>query len=81
MTLAEAVAKRIRELCDDKKIKPNSLAHLAGIPRASVYSLVRQRGENPKLMGIMRICDVLDITLKDFFDTPYFDQLIWNIDD
>ena len=81
MTLAQAVAKRIRELCDQRNLTPNGLAHMAGIPRASVYSLVRCRGDNPKLYGILRICDALDITLKEFFSTDYFDILQSDIDD
>ena len=46
------------------------------LTQSTVDSLINGKSKNPKLLTIVRICDGLNITLKDFFD----DELFTNID-
>ena len=38
-------------------------------------SLINGKSQNPKLLTIVRICDGLGITLKEFFDDKLFDDI------
>ena len=66
MTTKEAVAARIVELCKEKKIVVNALANEA--------SMLNQKSKNPGVVSIKKICDSLGITVREFFDSPLFDE-------
>lgn len=77
MDLQEAVKTRVLNLCKKNHITINKLATLSGINQSTVNSLVDGTSKNPKLLTITRICFGFDMSLKDFFDDPVFE----NIDD
>ena len=74
MTTKEAVAARIVELCKKKKMAVNALANEAGVPPSTVYSMLNQKSKNPGVVSIKKICDGLGITVREFFDSPLFDE-------
>ena len=62
------VAKRIKELREERKMTQNALAYQAGISPTYVYQL--ERGEkNPTIEYIDNICWGLGITIEEFFAT------------
>ena len=71
----EAVAKRILELCEKRKIAVNALATVAGIPPSTVYSMLNEKSKNPGVASIKKICDGLEISIREFFDSDLFDDL------
>jgi transcriptional regulator with XRE-family HTH domain len=75
MDTREAIAFRIRQLCDERGITPNGLSNLAGVPQATVKSILNGESGNPGTVTIKKLCDGLDITLGEFFSTPEFDRL------
>ncbi len=75
MTLKQAIADRILELCRERTIAPNELANLAGISPSTVYSILGTKSKRPEVATIKKICDALEITLGQFFSTPEFDGL------
>ena len=75
MGTKQAIANRIIQLCDDKKISVNELASRSGVSPSTVYSILDQRSQNPGAVTLKKLCDGLDITLGDFFSTPEFDAL------
>ena len=75
MNTQEAVAKRIRELCKAHGLTPNGLSNLAAVPQSTVKSILGGESKNPGTVTIKKLCDAFEITLKEFFDTPYFDAL------
>ena len=75
MKLYEAVGKRILEYCEERKITPNKLCTNSGVIQSTVNSIFSGRSKNPKLATIQFLCDGLNIKLKDFFDSPLFDNL------
>ena len=72
MKLEEAITKRIYDLCDQRKIAPNKLASMAGMPSATLRCIFYGRSKNPGTRTILDICQALNITLYDFFDDPVF---------
>ena len=75
MNTQEAVAKRIRALCKARGLTPNGLSNLAAVPQSTVKSILGGESKNPGTVTIKKLCDAFEITLKEFFDTPYFDAL------
>lgn len=75
MKLYEAVGRRILEYCKDRNITPNKLCTMSGVIQSTVNSIFSGRSQNPKLPTIQYLCDGLGIKLKDFFDSPLFDNI------
>lgn len=75
MTTQEAVKNRILQLCGERNITINRLATLSALPPSSIKNILYGKSLNPKLLTIKFICDGLDITLRDFFDTEEFNDL------
>lgn len=75
MDTVTAVKNRILELCGERDISINKLASISALPPSSVKNILYGKSQNPKLLTIKMICDGLDITLGEFFNTPEFDAL------
>ena len=75
MRTKEAIANRIIQLCNARTIAINELANLSGIAPSTVYSLLNEKSQNPGAVTIKKLCDGLEITLREFFNTSEFDDL------
>ena len=75
MDTLQATKNRILQLCGERNITINKLATICALPPSSVKAILYGRSQNPKLLTIKMICDGLDITLADFFDTKEFNEL------
>ena len=74
MSTKEAIAKRILELCDERNMAVNALANASGIPPSTVYSMLNEKSRNPGTVSIKKLCDGLEISLREFFDSPLFED-------
>ena len=74
MRTKEAVAQRILEVCRERNIAVNALANISGVSPSTIYSMLNQKSQNPGVVSIKKICDGLEITVRDFFDSPLFDE-------
>ncbi len=72
MRLVDAVYARITELAKSKNITINALANLSGVPRPTIVTMTRST--TTKLSTIYGICDGLEITLEEFFNSPLFSR-------
>ncbi len=75
MNITQATKKRFEELCAQKGITFCRLASLSGVPYTTVKSILYDQSRNPGIVTIKKLCDGLDITVTDFFDTEYFRAL------
>lgn len=75
MTTVSAVNSRILKLCEERNMSINKLATVCAMPPSSIKNILYGKSQNPKLLTIKMICDGLDITLGEFFNTPEFDAL------
>ena len=71
----DVVAKRIRELCEEKGITPNALSYAAGISQSTIKSILNGESSNPGIVTLKKICDGFGITIVEFFDTKEFKEL------
>ena len=72
MNTKEAVAERIIQLCRERGIAINALANISGVSPSTIYSMLRQY--NQGVVSIKKLCDGLEITVRDFFNTDLFDE-------
>ena len=74
MRTKEAVAQRILELCRERNIAVNALANISGVAPSTIYSMLNQKSQNPGVVSIKKLCDGFEITVREFFDSPLFDE-------
>ena len=80
MYIKQAVAQRFSTLCKENNIKLNDLAERSGITPLTVYSMFNPSREDIDIMTIKKLCDGLEMTLGEFFNTPEFDALAQEIE-
>ena len=75
MTIGEAVKERILELCRERDISINKLCTMSGVTQSTVNNIVSGRNKSVTISTIKKLCDGLEITLVEFFDTEEFRAL------
>ena len=75
MKVYEAVAARIQDLCEKRKMTVNGLSNISGLSPSTVKSIIYGASKNPGVATIKILCDGLEISLVEFFDAPVFDKL------
>ena len=75
MNIGEAVRLRIIELCGVRGITVNKLSIICGITQSTLSNLVLGKNKSPTVSTVKKICDGLEITIQDFFDSVLFEGL------
>ena len=75
MNIGEAVKLRIIELCEQRKITINKLATISGVTQSTLNNIISGRNNITTISTIKKLCDGLDISIVDFFDTLEFKNL------
>lgn len=75
MRICEVTARRIRELCSERGITPNGLSYISGVSQSTIKSILNGESQNPGIATIKKICDGLNITIGEFFNTDEFNRL------
>ncbi len=75
MNTKNAVANRIIELCNQKNMAINALANISGISPSTLYSVLNEKSQNPGIVTIKKLCDGLEISLREFFSAEIFDDI------
>ena len=75
MDTRQAVVNRIVELCKERNITPNALSYRAAVPQSTIKSILNDESLNPGIVTIKKLCDGLEISLPDFFNTDLFRNL------
>ncbi|MBT9778816.1 helix-turn-helix domain-containing protein [Clostridium sp. MCC353] len=75
MTIQEATIKRVRELCEERKLSEYALIYLTGMPSSTVKSIMNGKSKNPGIANIKKIAEGLGISIREFYDSDIFDDL------
>lgn len=75
MRMKEAIVKRFQQLCQDRNIKYNELANLSGVTPSTVYSMMDENRKDVSAITVKKLCDGLDISIREFYDAPIFENL------
>jgi len=74
MNVCKAVLKRIREIADSKNISLYKLQKDSGIPEGTFLSLIYGNRKGVNLTTLLQLIQTLEISAKEFFDSPLFDE-------
>lgn len=72
MKMIDCVIRRLEDLCRERNMSFNALATASGISASTVKNILNGASKNPGVVTIKKICDGLDITIVDFFNTEEF---------
>lgn len=75
MNIGTAVRERILELCRARKITVNKLATISGVTQSTLNNIVSGRNNSTTISTIKKLCDGLDISIEEFFQSPLFRNL------
>ena len=75
MGVKKEVVKRFKQICEERNIKLNELATLAGVTPSTVYSMFSDARKDVSIITIKKLCDGLEMTLPEFFNTQAFAEL------
>ena len=75
MTSRNAVKQRIINLCSTHTISINKLSILSGITQSTLNNIINTGSNNPTVSTIAKICDGLEISLRDFFNDDIFEDI------
>ncbi len=75
MNTCSAVSERILELCKEKNLSINGLATISAVPPSTLKNIISGVSQNPGIVTIKKLCDGLNISLIEFFDTKVFKEL------
>lgn len=71
----DACCERIHQLCEANDISLNKLSIMCGMTQSTLSNITSGRSKNPTVSTIKKICDGLNISLTDFFDSELFTEL------
>ena len=75
MKLSEAIAMRIDEICKESGKNVCDLSLKGGMSPSAIYDLIKGRTKCSKVITVKRFCEGAGITLREFFDRSYFDDM------
>ena len=75
MTIAEAVVKRLFELCNERNLTVNKISNISGITQSTVSDIVSGTTTNAGIATIKKLCDGFEISIREFFNSDLFDDL------
>ena len=75
MEVKNKLADRIKHLCNVKHISYYMLSYKSTVPMTTLMHIINCSTKNPGIFTIFKICNGLDITIKDFFDSEEFTDI------
>ena len=75
LNIGEAVKLRIIELCEQRNITINKLATISGVTQSTLNNIVGGRNNSTTISTIKKLCDGLEITIQEFFNSEFFSNL------
>lgn len=75
MKISDAISQKLLKICSERNLSINRLAIICCLTQSTVQNIIDGNSGNPKLLTIVRICDGLNISLKEFFDDEVFDEI------
>ena len=75
MKINDAIVKRIYEICRERGCNICDLSLNGGKSPSAIYDLVKGRTKCSKVITVKRFCEGVGITLSEFFDRDYFNEI------
>lgn len=75
MNTYECVKNRLIFLCGEKGITIHKLATESGVAPSTIKNIMYGKSTNMGIVTLKKLCDGLDISISDLFDTDIFRNL------
>lgn len=75
MTARDAVRQRIIDLCRINNITVNKLGTICGVTQSTFNNIINTGSKNPTIATVSKICDGLNMTIREFFDDGIFENI------
>ena len=75
MKFNDAIIKRINEVCKEQGSNICDICLKGGMSPSAIYDIIKGRTKCSKVITIKRFCEGAGITLSEFFDRDYFNEL------
>lgn len=75
MKAQDALRKRIIELAEQKNYSMNKIASNCYINTSTIISLLNGHSKKSEISTISKICYGLGVSMREFFDSPIFDDI------
>ena len=75
MNLNDAIMRRIEEICEERGSNVCEISLGGGMSPSAIYDLFKGRTKCSKVITVKRFCDGADMTLSEFFDKDYFNDV------
>ena len=75
MSIGAAVKERILELCKERSITINKLGTMSGVTQSTINNIVSGRNNSTTIATIKKLCDGLEISVIEFFNSDIFKKL------
>lgn len=77
MTYTDVIAKRLLDICEDRKITVYRLSTLSGISHATIHDIISGKSKDVKISTLHKIAIGLDMTVSELLDFPEMDTTIF----
>ena len=74
MQLNKAVSTRLSELLNKRNMTQYQLYMKSGVPRSTIGNIMNCSYDSVKLRVIHELCQGLEISVSDFFQSPLFEE-------
>lgn len=74
MQLNKAVSTRLSELLIERNMTKYQLYMKSGVPKSTIGNIMNCSYDSVKLRVIHEICQGLEISVSDFFQSPLFEE-------
>ena len=75
MELNQAVSKRLCQLLDKRGMTQYQLFSKTGVPKSTIHNITHCSYVSVKLRIIHEICQGLEISIPEFFQSPLFEEI------
>lgn len=75
MKALDTAVERLESLCRERNLSYYALSYKSAVPMSTIINIMTKKSKNPGLVTISKLCDGLDITIREFFDTEAFAHL------
>lgn len=76
LTLEQAIRNRILDLAKERNLTINKVSTLSGMPHTTLLLFMNNETHDPRISTLLHICEAFNIDLKDFFNSPIFNDVI-----
>lgn len=76
LTLEQAIRNRILDLAKERNLTINKVSTLSGMPHTTLLLFMNNETHDPRISTLLHICEAFNIDLKNFFNSPIFNDVI-----